>query len=107
MPEYIVKLKRADKDWFLVWSTIVDAPLGKGQPTIEACKKQFSGFFSGMFDGLQFNDKENEWQVKGIEEYNCAGKDETFLSIDEVIDQYCEGKPEILGKIWTKRNSNE
>lgn len=53
MPRYIVKLERDDREWLLVWSTVVDAPVTRGMS-----REEFAEWYAGddlaraMFDAL-------------------------------------------------------
>lgn len=99
MPRYIVKLHddRDNKDYYLEWSTIVDAPV-----TYFMSKKEFEEYYkeeygnSGMHD---LKDRMERVEEKGTSAYmydnalsviecNRAGENGAELSLYELIDKY-------------------
>jgi hypothetical protein len=36
VPRFLIKLNAGDRDWYLVWSTVVDAPVSRGMSFTEA-----------------------------------------------------------------------
>lgn len=93
MPRYIIKLE----DKYLVWSTVVDAPITNGM-TIEELT-EFIEWQHGQ-DGLSdLPDRLKRVEEKGISAfnydsvdeiiaYNRAGKDETCLTKEALIEKY-------------------
>lgn len=98
MPKPIVKLSRGDQSWYMVWSTIVDAPATFGmtrQELTEYVREQQGA------DGLRDLDQSLErvekygssyFEPQSAEEvlsFNRAGYQETELTLDQIIDIYC------------------
>lgn len=98
MPRYIVKLPCDGEDFFLEWSSIVDAPVTYGM-TLE----EFETYYKEMYgqQGMQnlpermarvnesgTSDAISRDPVKEWLEYNRAGEDESQLTFEEIIDEY-------------------
>ena len=94
MPRMIVKLD----DHYLEWSTVVDAPVTFGM-TLEEFTEYYQAEYgrSGM---REFEDRMERVQEKGTSAFlydsaddliahNRAGKNETCLSKEQIIDYYC------------------
>jgi hypothetical protein len=101
MPQFIMKLHddRDNKDHYLMWSTIVDAPVTYGM-TKEAVTDYFRERFGT--EGMKgFDELMNLVEKSGVSlvppyddldsymNFNRAGKNETCISKQEIIDQYC------------------
>jgi len=101
MPKYIIKLtdENTQKDYYLQWSTIVDAPVTYGM-TLDELKKYYKKY-NGL-DGMGPLDARLERVEKnGTSGYypfdnlnnlikgNRAGDDEKELSKIEIIEKYC------------------
>ena len=97
MPRYIIKLSDNNKDWYLEWSTIVDAPVTYGMSLVD-----FKAFYKEEYgnqgmEKLEERLKRVEKQgtsalycsVDGLISYNRAGPKESSLSKQEIIDIYC------------------
>jgi hypothetical protein len=100
MPRYIVKLTDAhNRDYYLIWSTIVDAPVTRGMTRegLEAYYLRKHGD-AGMRD-FEFRmervdlkgtssmfDADAEATVSG----NRAGPNESCLTVAEIIAKYCQ-----------------
>ena len=95
MVDAIVKIN----DMYLMWSTIVDAPITYGM-TFEQLVKYYAkkyehsdedSFREKMMkideDGTGFQIGTNTNQIG---EYNRAGPNESLLSIDEIYKSYCK-----------------
>lgn len=108
MPRYIVKLvdKKENKDYYMEWSTVVDAPVtyGMGLEEFKAYYKDEYGK-QGM-DGLderltRVNEKGTSAMMydsaEDLIEFNRAGKDGTCLTFEQIIAEYCIPKAYILG----------
>lgn len=98
MPRYIIKLPCDGADYYLEWSSIVDAPVTCGM-TWEEFKAHYRHRY-GM-DGLRVlperlarvektgtSDATNRRPVRDWMKYNRAGVNETCLTYDEIIEEY-------------------
>jgi len=96
MPRYIVKLE----DYYLEWSTVVDAPVTYGMPL-----EEFQEYYEKEYgrDGL----RELGQRLRRTEETGCsahsmtaddllecnhAGEDGKRISKDEIIKKYCHDR---------------
>lgn len=106
MPRIIIKLSEGKKSWYMEWCTMVDAPITYG-----CTKKQFAKYYEkqygkqGMFD---LEERLKRVEDRGTSSYlyksvestisnNRAGKNETRLTKQQIIDFYCK-----LPKMKTK-----
>lgn len=100
MPRYIVKLDGK----YLEWSTVVDAPVTEGK-TLEEFKADYQLRY-GINSMKELGGRLARVEAKGtssqiddsIDELilgNRAGENETELSKDELIKQYCSPPPSI------------
>lgn len=110
MPRYIIKLNDGSRDYYLEWSTIVDAPVSKGMS-----REELRSYIKHLYDleGLEAldNDRLPRVDAKGTSsilhkdahetiKYNRAGRaytkdgelEEVSLSKKEIIEQYCYKK---------------
>lgn len=101
MPRYIMKLtdEKEKKDYYLEWSTIVDAPVTFGMELgefREYCRHEYGQ--NGLRD---FDERIARANEKGISayppfddmnsyfRYNRAGGNETTLTKEQIIEKYC------------------
>lgn len=97
MPNYIIKLD----DYYLEWSTIVDAPISWGMK-LEEFKKYYKEFY--VLSDSNLEDRLKRVEEKGTSAFlgklddviknNRAGKNETCLTKEEIIEWYCIKKEE-------------
>lgn len=105
MPVYIVKLtdKKDSKDYYLEWSTVVDAPVTRGMSLDEFKRYYQCRYGEEGFDKLP--DRLSRVEQKGtssIEDrsveslitLNRAGEAENHLDYDDLIEEYCHPIPE-------------
>lgn len=102
MATYILKLSDDDKDYYLEWSTVVDAPTTYGMS-----RREFTAYYRRMYgesEMLDFEERMARVDRKGtsalIEESaddvirgNRAGKDETRLTKQQIIEHFCRNRP--------------
>jgi len=99
MPKFICKFTEGDQSWYLEWSTVVDAPTVFGM-SLEEFKEYYKDEYGrqGMWD---FDKRLERVEAKGtssmmhnsVEEVisgNRAGKDETELTLKQIISYYCK-----------------
>ncbi len=94
MPRYIVKLQ----DYYLEWSTVVDAPVTYGM-TLEEFKEYYQQEYGAdgmrnLLDRLlrveaKGTSSQLDDSVESVVSCNRAGKDETSLTVEQIIDFYC------------------
>lgn len=109
MGRCIIKLNDGNRDWYLEWSTIVDAPVTWGMTLDEmaAYRREQTGT-EGMRDWAEvverLNAKGVSWRDKNGDVYstigcNRAGKGETCLTAEQIIAAYCTSHvgPKIKG----------
>lgn len=98
MPTYILKLSDGSNDFYLEWSTIVDAPITNGmsrQEFIEYYLDNYDKSSKGeLLERLKRVDTYGTSSVrptsaKELTRGNRAGDGETNLSLTELIDKYC------------------
>jgi hypothetical protein len=101
MPQYIMKIHddKCDKDYYLIWSTIVDAPVTYGM-SLEEFKQYYQAEFgkSGM---ERLKERMERVRKTGISahppfanyeryfESNRAGDKETRLDKEGILEKYC------------------
>ena len=102
MPRYIIKLQDVDRDYYLMWSTIVDAPI-----TFGLTLGQFRDWYQAEYGkaGLtEFPERMLRVEQKGTSSnmhpsaekvigYNRAGPDETCLTREQILEKYCRQRP--------------
>lgn len=91
MPTYIIKIE----NYYLEWSTIVDAPISYG-----ASLEEFRQYYQGKYGSEGMLDE----RLKRVEKSGCsayhydldtliscnrAGKDETCLTKEQIYQSYC------------------
>lgn len=101
MPHYIIKLERSGIEYYMEWSTVVDAPVSEAL-SLDQFK---SWYFAYHFPK---NSEELEERLRRVEAtgtsaisissetetaqdfilYNRAGENESCLTSDEIIDRY-------------------
>ena len=98
MPRYIIKLPCDGEDFYLEWSSIVDAPVTSGM-TLEEFEAYYREQYgqcgmdrlpermervneTGASDGLN-RDPVEDWIA-----FNYAGDDGRQITVDEIVDKY-------------------
>jgi hypothetical protein len=99
MPQYLLKLKDKKRDYFFVWSTVVDAPITFGM-TVEELKDWYqleygrSGMknFQERLERTIKNGTSALWNLtaKELIRGNRAGDHEKTLTEKQIIEQYKE-----------------
>jgi hypothetical protein len=99
MPRYIVKLTHGAQDYYLEWSTVVDAPVTYGMP-LEEFREYYRDEYGRVGEedlaqrlarveatgtSCRYPDSTADSVVEG----NRAGPGETCLSKQEIIRRYC------------------
>jgi hypothetical protein len=105
MPRYIIKLTddRSGIPYYMEWSTVVDAPV-TGGGSLQEFKRYYRREYGnqGMRD---LPDRLSRVEAKGTSDHmhadvgelianNRAGKGETCLTKEQIIDRYCLGSGE-------------
>lgn len=101
MPRYIVKLTddETNVNYYLEWSSVVDAPVTRGMS-----KDDFIDYYLGKYGTSslgELNDRMMRVEGKGTSailytsaldliSVNRAGKDESNLTFNEILQQYCK-----------------
>lgn len=106
MPQYIIRLDDAGVAYYLVWSTVVDAPITMGG-TREQLKRYYRNEYgrNGMRD---WKERMRRVDAKGVSShhhesvdeliaFNRAGENESCLSKEQIIDHYIRGNPRAVG----------
>jgi hypothetical protein len=98
MGRYIIKIK----DYYLEWSTVVDAPITFGMTLDE-----FKGYYRDEYGkdamrrlpgrlqrveekGISAHDLDG---IESLGKFNRAGPDESTLTLDEIYQAYCLQEP--------------
>jgi len=99
MARYIVKLTdpKSNVDYFLEWSTIVDAPVTYGMSEIEF-REYYREYYGTSSDAI-LNGRLDRVNLTGISAVggtlnevtrnNRAGENETNISLQEILENYC------------------
>lgn len=101
MPRFIVKLPDGDQDYYLEWSTIVDAPITYGL-SLEEFKEYYVEEY-GKSSEDKLNERLTRVEEKGVSafnykdadeliEFNKAGEDGADISKEEIIERYCRNR---------------
>lgn len=102
MGKYIVKLPCDGIDYYMEWSTVVDAPV-----TFGMTRKEFEEYYreeygeSGVRELPTRMDRADATGTSGrlhksaedAIRWNRAGKDETRLTLDQIVDHYIRRRP--------------
>ncbi len=100
MANGIIRLERGGREWFLEWSTVVDAPVTCGMSEAELrdhVKEEYGNRGLERIEarlercrrcGHSYLDDESQTVAEFVE-YNRAGPGESCLTVDELIDAYC------------------
>lgn len=103
MPQYIMKLhdEKFAQDYYLIWSTIVDAPVTYGM-SLDELKAYYQKKYGD--DGMiELEERLQRVEAKGISahppfdgiesyfKYNRAGENETLLDKEGILERYCRG----------------
>lgn len=110
MGKCIFKLVDDDKrEWFLEWSTIVDAPVTYGM-SLDALREYVKDKYGseGLAElperlarveqrGHSFHGDSEGEDVIGLIAINRAGLNETMLTYRQMVDVYCHRKPAVRG----------
>jgi hypothetical protein len=100
--KYIIKLPCDGRDYYLEWSTIVDAPV-----TFGMSRDEFEEYYReeyGNSSMREFADRMRRVDEKGTSDrrdscvedtigFNRAGKDETRLSVEQIVDHWIRRRP--------------
>ena len=104
MPRYIVKLNdpQDNKDYYLEWSTVVDAPITYGLSLAE-----FHGYYQEEYGRMGMQDLSQ--RMERVEQKGCssllhdnaddlisgnhAGEKGEELSKDQIIEKFCRLRP--------------
>lgn len=110
MPTYILKIndKRFEQDYYLEWSTVVDAPVTRGMSKQDFIDYYLAKHGMNEVEELTQRLKRVEKQgssclqdTNGIEHYfdfNRAGENEKTLGKEAILDRYCRGSAQPLTK---------
>ena len=102
MPRYIVRLSDAGRDWYLEWSTVVDAPITYGA-SLDEFREHYRSEYGE--DGMRHLDERlrrvaangtSSQMGESAEQLisgNRAGDDESELSMAAIIQKYCLSRP--------------
>ena len=101
MPRYIFKIEdeKFNKDYYLEWSTVVDAPVTRGMNKEEFYQYYLKTYGTGKSSELASRLLRTEKQgsscrddLEGTQhyfEYNRAGENESSLDKEGILDRYC------------------
>lgn len=100
MPDLIVKLQDGNKVYYLLWSTVVDAPISDGMRLSE-----FKKYYESKYGASKNTLSELKERLGRVEETgtsargyasaeeliksNRAGPNESCLTIEQILDRYC------------------
>lgn len=100
-----IKLNDGTRDWYLEWSTVVDAPVTHGMSLDELrdlVRDEYGNEgLRSLPDRLARLDKTgtsfHNDSVDGVIAFNRAGIDETCLTKDQIIAMFCHRTGDIRG----------
>ena len=104
MPRYLLKLTdKQGNDFYMEWSTVVDAPVTYGMPLEEFTQFYREEYGNSSMRG-EFQDRMERVEKNGsshrrgesaqdIIECNRAGEGETELSYEDIVRIYCHDRP--------------
>lgn len=103
MPQYIIKLSDKTTDYYLIWSTVVDAPVTYGQQ-LEYFKRYYKKQYGeeGMKELVGRLERVEKTGISAHPPFddlddlflcNRAGDNETKLSKKQIIAKYCTNSP--------------
>ena len=117
MGRSIVKIRDRDQDWYLEWSSVVDAPVTYGMTldelkahTKEQYGQQGLDVLPERLARVEATGTSSMMGDRSVEEFirgNRAGKGETCLTLAQIGEMYCRGEdaPEIEGtKPWEDKS---
>jgi len=104
MSRYIIKIydDKFNRDYYMEWSTIVDAPVTYG-----CSLEEFTEYYRAEYGRqgiLELNERMKRVEEKGISahppfdnlqslfKYNRAGEDETCLDKEGILERYCRNQ---------------
>lgn len=98
MSRFIVKLNDGHRDFYLEWSSVVDAPVTYGL-SLDEFKSYYREEY-GNSSMAEFERRLDRVNLRGtscftadsaeqLVKYNRAGKGETCLTLEQIIDAYC------------------
>lgn len=101
MPSYILKLRdeKHGRDYYLEWSTIVDAPVTDGM-TREEFMEYYKNRYGTAAMEREFGERMARVDATGtssridssaadVWKHNRAGQEETSLDLEGILDRYC------------------
>lgn len=103
MGQTIVKLKDGERSYYLMWSSVCDAPLTYGMSLEEF--REYYRHEHGAQGMRELPERLARVEAKGISShddpgpaeqflaYNRAGARETCLSIEQILQYYCRDRP--------------
>lgn len=96
MPSYIIKLidKKTNENYYLFWSTVVDAPVSHGMSLEEFKKDYIKSDLTNYEERIERVNKKGtssliDESVDALISFNRAGPEESCLSYDELVRFYC------------------
>lgn len=103
MPDYIVKIDLPEGPRYLLWSSIVDAPVTFGMSLDEF--REFYQAENGRSSMLGLEDRLVRVENRGtsahhyasgreLMKHNRAGKDETCMTYEQIVEVYCVRRSE-------------
>lgn len=91
MPRYTLKLTDKDKEYYLLWSSVVDAPLTSGMSYDKYVRwYRYEYGEKALQEWLQGT--RNQISEEEVLEYNRAGDNESQLDKEGLLDLYCRTK---------------
>ena len=113
----LLRLMDGETEWWLEWSTVVDAPVTYGMTEAQLgehimttqgsdglgrlSRRMEVARSRGGLASTSFLDYERDV------DHNRAGAKETSITIAQLIDVYCHRKPNIFGMTWCKNCEGE
>ncbi len=98
MPRYICKLQDGDKVYYMEWSAITDTPATFGL-SLEEFKEYYQEAYGtqgmlGLPERLERVDKTGTscYETTSVDDliaYNTAGKNDTTITKEQIIEGYC------------------
>lgn len=92
MPKYIIVINdpKDNRDYYLEWSTVVDAPVSYGAD-INTLRKYYPKDIDNRLSRVESHGTSSRLGIttESMISHNRAGDDESCLTKEEILDKYC------------------
>lgn len=108
MANPLIRIESAGREWWLVWSTVVDAPITYGMTEAELTewvreewgKEGLRGLPDRIARARASGTSAHVGDLDGYIACNRAGEGETRLTLDQIVAMYCLQTGDVRGVEW-------